>query len=474
MPVKMKPPEFVAPTASASTRERNSPVARRNNIIHGLARQAPRSGYDFLRVELDHFSQASKPLAEALDEPHRRGRGGRPGYPAVAMLRLHLLQFVLRERYANRFLRMVTTNPRFLELCGLAEAPTESTYSRFKRALVPHRKPVNQMIGGVMARCNPEIERLKESGIIPADAPRLGEIIAFDATDVVAYANPKRKPSADQEARWGYRTPKNNSQGKGDKELFYGYKVHAGNDAYYGLPLYAAVAPANLNEGPRLRSDLDAMLKLHPDLKPRYLLADKGYHALYNFQHAVEKGITPIIDIPRPPRDKATKQRLYDGIYAADGRPTCVGQQPMDYLGTDTDGAHWFRCPPGGCHLKDKLDWSRYCNDTHWENPTGKLIKTMGIIPRFSSAWKELYQKRSSIERYFSSAKQSRLLNRHQCLGQAKVELHVNMATLAYALTALAHLEADDYENMGVMDIELPGVKRTVEPSSVENCQAAA
>ena len=325
-----------------------------------------------------------------------------------------------------------------------------------------------------MARCNPEIERLKESGIIPADAPRLGEIIAFDATDVVAYANPKRKPSADQEARWGYRTPKNNSQGKGDKELFYGYKVHAGNDAYYGLPLYAAVAPANLNEGPRLRSDLDAMLKLHPDLKPRYLLADKGYHALYNFQHAVEKGITPIIDIPRPPRDKATKQRLYDGIYAADGRPTCVGQQPMDYLGTDTDGAHWFRCPPGGCHLKDKLDWSRYCNDTHWEHPTDKLLRIMGIIPRFSSAWKELYQKRSSIERYFSSAKQSRLLNRHQCLGQAKVELHVSMATLAYALTALAHLEADDYENMGVMDIELPGVKRTAEPSSVENCQAAA
>ena len=44
-----------------------------------------------------------------------------------------------------------------------------------------------------------------------------------------------------------------------------------------------------------------------------------------------------------------------------------------------------------------------------------------GIIPRFSSAWKELYRKRNSIERYFSSAKQSRLLNQHECLGQAKV-----------------------------------------------------
>ena len=71
----------------------------------------------------------------------------------------------------------------------------------------------------------------------------------------------------------------------------------------------------------------------------------------------------------------------------------------------------------------------------------------MGIIPRFSNAWKELYQKRSSIERYFSSAKQSRLLNRHQCLGQDKVELHVNMTTLAYALTALAHPSATDAHN---------------------------
>ena len=284
-------------------------MARRNNIIHGLDRQAPRSGYDFLRVILDHFSQASKPLAEALDEPHRRGRGGRPGYPADAMLRLHLLQFVLRERYANRFLRMVATNPRFLELCGLAEAPTENTYSRFKSALVPHRRQHRQMMAGVMTKCDTEIERLKESGTIPADAPRLGEIIAFDATDVVAYGNSRRKPRADQEAWQGYRTPKNNSQVKGNKELFYGYKVHAGNDAYYGLPLYAAVAPARFNEGPRLRSDLDAMLRLHPDLKPRYLLADKGYHALYNFQHAVDKGIIPIIDIPRPPKPESTERK---------------------------------------------------------------------------------------------------------------------------------------------------------------------
>ena len=39
--------------------------------------------------------------------------------------------------------------------------------------------------------------------------------------------------------------------------------------------------------------------------------------------------------------------------------------------------------------------------------------------------------------------------------------MHVNVAMLAHALTALAHLEADDYRNIWVMDVELPGVMIT-------------
>ena len=36
-------------------------------------------------------------------------------------------------------------------------------------------------------------------------------------------------------------------------------------------------------------------------------------------------------------------------------------------MGTGEDGAHHFRCPPEGCHLKNKLNWSRYCHDEHSE-----------------------------------------------------------------------------------------------------------
>ena len=30
----------------------------------------------------------------------------------------------------------------------------------------------------------------------------------------------------------------------------------------------------------------------------------------------------------------------------------------MKFLGTDSDGDHWFTCDWEGCHLKHKADWS--------------------------------------------------------------------------------------------------------------------
>ena len=58
----------------------------------------------------------------------------------------------------------------------------------------------------------------------------------------------------------------------------------------------------------------------------------------------------PVIAIRRPEKDAETGLRLYDGIYEADGRPTCVGRRAMDYVGTDPDHGHRFRCPADGCH----------------------------------------------------------------------------------------------------------------------------
>ncbi len=221
------------------------------------------------------------------------------------MLRLNILKYFLNERFANGFLNRVDNDPRLLELCGLSRVPSEVAFSRFKNhRLAPHQEELNPIMAAVFEECAVEIKGLRESGIIPAGAPALGEILAVDATDIPACANPRRDTPADPEAAWGYRKAKNKSPqaGAGNKGLFFGYGADVISDAHYGLPLYISVRPANSNEGPRLRADLDAALKLHPWLNPRYLTAGKGYHAGYNFQHIADLGITPVIAVPKPPK----------------------------------------------------------------------------------------------------------------------------------------------------------------------------
>ncbi len=132
-----------------------------------------------------------------------------------------------------------------------------------------------------------------------------------------------------------------------------------------------------------------------------------------------------------------------------------IAYKPMEYIDTDPDQGHRFRCPAAGCHLKDKVDFSRYCDSEHYEKPEGRLRRIVGLLPRCSEEWKAEYQKRPSIERYLSSAKQSRLLDVHRCLNICKVSLHVAVSLLTYLATALARLKAGDYAGVRNMRIKL-------------------
>ena len=44
------------------------------------------------------------------------------------------------------------------------------------------------------------------------------------------------------------------------------------------------------------------------------------------------------------------------GTYDEQRQLLCVGSQPTDYIGTDPEGCHHFRCPREGCCLKHKVD----------------------------------------------------------------------------------------------------------------------
>ena len=455
-------------------------------------KQPPKSGFGFLEALIEGVVSRIGDLAEVLDAPHEHG--GNPGYPADAMLRALVMQYALNERYANGFLNRLGSDDRLLRICGLECGPSEGAYSRFKKKLAPYKDFLWIKVAEAFLECGDEIERLREAGVVPADKPLLGQSLVMDSTDVESWARGGRNsrktgewiPSKDPDAEWGRRTAKNRrsskggsrkrggsktgkaagtnageseASGQGDNktESYHGYKVNFVTDANYGLPLFAATRPANASDVTVMTQDLDDCLALYRTLEPKYFLSDKGYDKLDNILHVVRQGMIPVMAVRRPKKDKKTGKRLYDGTYDEEGRPTCTCGKSREYVETDPEKGHLFRCPADGCHHE------------HYEKPEGRLLRIVGLLPRCSEEWKAEYKKRPSEERYFSSAKHSRLLGTHRYLNGQKVSLHIALSTLAYLATALAHLQADDYAHMRHMRIKLSTAKKPKQKRGAEH-----
>ena len=72
----------------------------------------------------------------------------------------------------------------------------------------------------------------------------------------------------------------------------------------------------------------------------------------------IRQSETPVIHIRKP-----SNTSLYKGIYTEEGVPTCIGMVPMEYVGTNKDGHHLYRCRRDGCHLKDSPNGGiRHCD----------------------------------------------------------------------------------------------------------------
>ena len=178
---------------------------------------------------------------------------------------------------------------------------------------------------------------------------------------------------------------------------------------------------------------------LHPWFRPKVVIADRGYDALSNHKYVVSQGAIPIIHI----------RKLAKGeIYTKEGTPICVGNVPMEYLGSDPERGRLYRCRPEGCHLKGKLSGgSHHCADWVFEDPKADL-RLFGLLRRDGPEWKALYRQRQAIERVFKSMKESRRLERHCVRGLRQIRLHVLMSTLAFQATALARVQAGEGEWM--------------------------
>ena len=352
---------------------------------------------------------------------------GRQGYPLKALWRAYVGSFVLNLPHTNSLIRRLEDDPRFRILCGFGALPHRRTFNRFIRRLSHHADLVEAMFADLTHQ-------------LKALVPGLGGEVAVDATTVRSHCNPNRKRLSDPEASW---TAKNSPRAKeGGKEWHHGYKVHMVADANYGVPLAHLVTTAKRNDSPELPEVIARAEALYPWFKPSAVIADRGYDSTANHEHLHGKGITPVIHILR----SKAHDGLHEGIYTLEGVPTCLGQIPMEYVRSDPEKGHLYRCR--GCHLAGTMRGGiRHCDTEVWEDPA-KNIRLFGVVRRDSQEWKDLYTKRQAIERVFKSMKESRRLERHCIRGLRQVTLHAAISALAFQATVLVRLRAGEAEWM--------------------------
>ena len=150
----------------------------------------------------------------ALIEPHYpKGEGGRPSYPLMAMLRVHLMQnwFGYSDPAMEEALYETTILRQFAGL-SLERIPDETTILNFRRLLEKH-----ELAAGILAVIN---GYLGDRGL----SLRQGTIV--DATLINAPSSTKNKD--------GKRDPEMHQTKKG-QQYYFGMKAHIGVDVEFGL-----------------------------------------------------------------------------------------------------------------------------------------------------------------------------------------------------------------------------------------------
>jgi IS5 family transposase len=163
-----------------------------------------------------------KGLVTLIEPNYPKGDGGRPAYPLMAMLRVHLMQnwFGYSDPAMEEALYETTILCQFAGL-NLDRIPDETTILNFRRLLEKH-----ELAGGMLAVIN---GYLGDRGL----TLRQGTVV--DATTIHAPSSTKNQD--------GKRDPDMHQTKKGN-QYFFGMKVHI--DAESGLLRSLVGTPANV------------------------------------------------------------------------------------------------------------------------------------------------------------------------------------------------------------------------------------
>ncbi len=199
-----------------------------------------------------------------------------------------------------------------------------------------------------------------------------------------------------------YSQPDCNSGWDSSREKYYnGYSLYMINacNSFYDLPLYPRLNPASRHDSISFLFTLRDFLQRSNIYNIKRILLDAAHDAKAIYKVLNKENIEPFIDLN--PRTKNNFNSESDIKISDDGTPLCSAGFQMRPNGYDkTYNRIKWRCPKA---KGSNIDCSTPCSKAKFGRTFHTFpkndLRLFTKVPRSSKQWKEIYKRRSSVER---------------------------------------------------------------------------
>lgn len=402
--------------------------------------------YDYRALIMNsHFFKKYDAIFSVLDlsELHYRKYDiGRMPYSRHAMFRALIVKHLEEIPSIPRLLEYLDANPLLTEMCGFTPGclPDESQFYRFLQELP------NRVVQKLHLAVN---KKLIEQGIVTLTTLIVDSKPVKAATKDNNPKNPSRntsnkhkQPRRNPQATLGYYTHYETIDGTVKREYFWGYRTHV-IVSQEGIPLVEVTLPTSKTDAQVANILIRKLKKLYHFSKNAVFIADAAYDVRDLYELIITRLKCRAI-IPINPRYSQPPKAV-----GPHGAPLCDAGLEMTSDGwwcdKNTDKAK-FRCPlktrstiakqyPDGCPVHH----ARFSEGAAY-GCTKYLTITNDArarVPRSSTLFEELYNKRIICEQYFSRLG-SREADQTTHYTLRVVKNQITIAHLAQSLVALA------------------------------------
>lgn len=413
---------------------------------------------DLERFRLILENLPDEKLMQTLEEERANGRDD---YPVRPLWNSILTAVVCEHRSIESLRRELKRNGELRGMCGFdpfagaGAVPPAWVYSRFLAKLqeAEYIKLVKEVFETLVQQCYKEL-------------PGFGKELGADGKAIHSFAQkPGNNPGdsrGEHDADWGKHEhfhQKENGEVVKNVKNWFGFTVHLVADTNYELPVAFEVTKASRHEGTVLHEMLNSISSNNIKILDtcRVFTADRGYDDTKLIEKLWQThAIKPVIDNRNLWKDPdKTKQvpGCENAVYDYKGTVSCIcpksGKMREMTSGEFEKGRETlkFRCPAkyygyscegaSECKVKKSIRITRKTD-----------LRIFTPISRASRKWKNLYKKRTAVERINSRLDVSFGFEQHTIRGQDKMTIRLSIGFAVMLSIALGRARENNSKLM--------------------------